>query len=48
MQLQFSSGRKIKINDQKVYRGIGPSPVHNTRVKLGEGNAEIVSKENKH
>ena len=33
---------------KKVYRGLGPSSVHNTRVKLGEGDKEIVFKENKH
>ena len=31
-----------------VCRGLGSSPVHNNRVKLVEGNSEIVSKENKH
>ncbi len=30
---------KNKLMTKKVNRGIGPSRVHNTRVKLGEGNA---------
>ena len=39
---------KKKLMAKKVYLGISPSLVHNTREKLGEGNAEIVSKEKKH
>ena len=39
---------KKKLMTKKGSRGIDPSSVHNTSVKLGEGNAEIVSKENKH
>ena len=37
-----------KLMTKIVCRGLGSSPFHNTRVKLGESNAEIVSKENKH
>ena len=37
-----------KLMTKKVYRGLGPSSVHNTRVKLGEGDNEIVFKEKKH
>ena len=37
-----------KLMTKIVCRGLGPSPVHNTLVKLVEGNAEIVLKDNKH
>ena len=37
-----------KLMTKIVCRGLGSSPVHNTRVKLVEGKAETVFKDNKH